>query len=123
MKYITVKAVFDDMDSAEAAARKLRDSCGGIQCIKLHYRRQDYIDPDSFTDVALTAANQTNYVNVGYGVIPPQGAAPMFAVYQPVGKAPGYSERKVYMTVTAPKEKEKAIVSCIYNTSGRHISR
>ncbi len=123
MKYISMTAMFDDMDTAEAAARRITWKFPGVKSVKLHYHRQEMLDADSFTDVSLTAANQTNYVNVGYGVIPPQGAAPMFAVYQPVNRkgGHGYSQRKVKMTVVTPHDKVSALTSCLINSGGHYV--
>lgn len=122
MRYISMSATFDDMDTAELTARNLTHHFPGIKSVKLHYRRQSVIDADSFSGASLTAANQLNYVNVGYGVIPPQGAAPMFAVYQPVNlKGRSYVEKKVKMTVIAPCDKRSQITGVIINGGGHFV--
>ena len=121
MRYISMTATFDDMDTAEAAARNLTHSFPGIKSVKLHYHRETAYNADRYSSNALTAANQLNYVNVGYGVIPPQGAAPMFAVYQPVERDRSYETRKVKMTVIAPSDKRPAINSSIISSGGHFV--
>ncbi len=120
--YISMTATFDDMDTAELAARNLTHRFSEIKSVKLHYRRESVINADSYSSTALTAANQFSYVNVGYGVIPPQGAAPMFAVYQnAVPKGKSYVDKKVKMTIVAPRDKRHAITGVLLNTGGHFV--
>ncbi len=115
-------ATFDSMDEAELAARELTHRFPDIKSVKLHYRRESVMDADSMSFSALTAANQMNYVNVGYGVIPPQGAAPMFAVYQNAApKGRSYVDKKVRMTVVLPRHKRHAVTGVLYHNGGHFV--
>lgn len=122
-KYISITALFDDMDTAELAARSIARHFPGVKSVKLHYRREETHGADRYSANALTAANPYTYVNVGYGVVPPQGAAPMFAVYERrMSDHRAYSDRKVKMTVIAPPEKRSAVTSVVL-TGGGHFVR
>ncbi len=122
MKYITVSAVFDDMDTAEAAARTLSHHIPSLKSVKLHYKRQQHLDADRYSSLDLTAATNTGYTNVAPGVIPPQGVSPMFAYYNLNRRSNvSYTDRKVRMTVVTPSDKASAVTSNILNSGGHFV--
>jgi hypothetical protein len=123
MQYITLTAEFDQMDLAEAAARKITHQFPSVKSVKIHYRREAVENADHYSSVSLTASNALgNYTNIGYGVVPPQGAQPMFAVYRATTLPEcDYLYRKVRLSVVAPSEKKQALTSCILNSGGHFV--
>lgn len=122
MKYITISAVFDDMDTAEAAARNLTHHISGLKSVKLHSYRQQHMDPDRYSSLDLTASTNFGYTNVAPGVIPPQGASPMMTLYNLNRRSNlSYTDRKVKMTAVIPSDKSAVVTSNILNSGGHFV--
>ncbi len=120
MRYITMTAEFDDMDSADATARSITRHFPSVKGVKLCYRKGGQ-NLSNYSTVGLTAANNAIYTNVGFGVVPPQGIQPVAAAFIGEHKPYDYIERKVRLSLVAPQEKQMALTSCIINGGGHYV--
>ena len=117
-------AMFDDMDTAEAAARNLTHHIPSLKSVRLHTKRVEHFNPDRYSSLDLTASTNFGYTNVAPGVIPPQGVSPMMTMYNLNRRSNvSYTDRKVKMTVVVPSGKESAVTSNILNSGGHFVKR